>query len=131
MREEQNSYFSKKELEKEMMEESVFHSNVKQEFIRTTADKINLALIDLKDILRAKNGWSTPVGIFFALLLPLITAEKFKDFFGVSAATWKAIVVLLTIISGAWSFWNIKVAVSHSKDNENKIFLDKLTRKEK
>ena len=79
--------------------------NVSQTVVVTTEDKIRLALDSyLKDAKR-RTEWIAPLGLLVAVLAALITAT-FNDFI-LSAATWRAIFVLVGIGSFIWLVWGL------------------------
>jgi len=77
------------------------HTNVDQEIIITTTDKIKLVLINTKEVLKSQRDWWTPLGLFLSFLTTLCTAE-FKDAFNLNKEFWHAVFVLLTIGSSIW-----------------------------
>ena len=78
------------------------HWNLEPVFIITTEDKLKLCLYKAIDRLDAKRKWWTPSALFVTLVLALTTTE-FKEQFSISAATWKAVFLILTVASLIWA----------------------------
>lgn len=76
------------------------HSNIKQEYIVITEDKLELRLRDAKDILISQRDWWTPLGLFITFLITLLTTD-FKNFI-FSAAIWDALFIIAMLISLLW-----------------------------
>lgn len=89
------------QIDNDMLSTSTLHTNIAQEVIITTEDKIKLALIEHMRINKAMLDWLTPFSIGLSAAASLSTAE-FKDQFSVSAETWKAIFIIILIASTAW-----------------------------
>jgi hypothetical protein len=81
----------------EIIKNSSVHSNVAQEFIVTTADKVTISLIEHRAALKAQNDWRTPVGILLAIL-PTLVAADFKPFLGLEPSVWQAMFILGSLI---------------------------------
>lgn len=84
-----------------VLDSSVIHTNVGQEIVITTEDKLELCLRDHQDILKAKNDWKTPGGLFLAFFTSLVAAD-FKDFLSISAEMWNAIFLIFCLICFTW-----------------------------
>ena len=88
-------------LDTEVFNKSHIYSNVAQEFIVTTDDKLRLCLIQYQAALRAKREWIAPI----SLLLPTViafTSVEFRPFLGLDAEIWGAIFLLATVGSFIW-----------------------------
>jgi hypothetical protein len=88
-------------LDKELLRGSVVHTNVGQEVMVTTGDKLRLCLRDHADALRSKTEWQTPAGMFIAFVATLV-ASDFKKFLELSADFWRAIFTGGAVLSGFW-----------------------------
>ena len=77
--------------------------NVSQSVVVTTEDKIRLALDSYLKGARRRTEWIAPLGLLVAVLTTLITAT-FNNWV-LSAATWKAIFVLVGIGALIWLLW--------------------------
>ncbi len=86
-------------LEKEFSGTVTVHTNLDQEVIITTKDKIKLALSETKDILESKRLWTTPLGTFLSLFVTLLTADFKEKSFGLTSSVWQAIFVISSIVS--------------------------------
>lgn len=105
----------------ELSRNLTIHSNVNQEIIITTSDKIEIVLIKTKEILISRRDWWTPFGLFISFITTLTTAD-FKNSFGIAKEFWKAIFVLLTLISFIWFIHSIiKLIKNWGKDSLEKI----------
>lgn len=90
------------------------YTNVNQEYIYITKDKLKLALIESEKSLMDKKSWIAPFGIFVSTLIAILTAD-FKDLWFLSKDVWMAIFILicgvscvLSIIKGIQAFSNRK-----------------------
>jgi hypothetical protein len=105
----------------ELSKNLTIHKNVKQEIIVTTADKIRLVLISTKEILTAQRDWWTPLGLLISFVTTLCTTD-FKDSFGLPKDSWKAIFIILTILSSIWLVRTVyKLVKAWGQDDLNKI----------
>lgn len=88
---------------------SKVHTNIAQNFVLITEDKLELCLLKHQGTLKAKSDWKTPVALIATLIPVLITAD-FKKTLGLSAETWTAIFVLSCLFTGIWSLKTIHQA---------------------
>lgn len=65
-------------------------------------DKLHNVLNEYKDSLQAKDGWVAPAGIGVTLLLTFATAD-FRDFLGISGASWKGFFLLAIVLDLIWA----------------------------
>ena len=87
----------------EIHNNSTIYTNVNQDIIVTTEDKIKLVLIKTKETLKSQRDWLTPLGLILSFVTTLSTSE-FKETLGQNKEFWKAIFVILTIGSIIWFF---------------------------
>ena len=85
----------------ELSKNLTIHTNVKQEIIITTADKMKLVLTSSKEILTSKRDWWTPAGLFVSFIATLCSAD-FKDSLGLTKEFWHAIFVILALATIVW-----------------------------
>ena len=85
---------------------SEVHLNVDQEVIITTEDKIRLCLSDYMKKMEKKRSWITPFAIFITIIITFSTST-FKDI-GLDASTWKAIFIIVGIISFGWLILSVR-----------------------
>ena len=85
----------------ELSKNLTVHKNVNQEIIVTTSDKIKLVLINTEKKLTSQRDWWTPLGLLFSFVTTLITAN-FKNVCGLTKDTWKAIFIILILLSLVW-----------------------------
>jgi hypothetical protein len=88
------------DFKKEMAEKLTVHTNLGQEVVVTTVDKLRLCLIQNRDYLTIKREWLTPLGIFLTLLTTLVAAD-FRQFI-FKADVWVAIYVIGALTSFVW-----------------------------
>ncbi|EGR1003057.1 hypothetical protein ATN50_01140 [Vibrio parahaemolyticus] len=101
------------------------HSNVEQEVIEITTDKLKIILIEHLDSLLKGSSWQTPLSILITVLIVFCTAN-FQPFLTLSADSWKAIFVLLGIGSAIWLLY----ALSQMKKKQSvDDFLDRVKNK--
>lgn len=90
----------------ETVEVTNIHSNLSQEIIKITTDKLKLILKDYLQSMERKKEWIAPLGIVITLVVVLSTTT-FKEAY-LSADTWKAIFIISLILSSGWllkSLW--------------------------
>lgn len=87
------------------------HTNVSQEIIEITADKLTIILSNHLSCLERSREWHTPLSLLLTIVLVLITA-KFETAIGVSADTWYAIFI---IGSGLCLLWLVSALFKISK----------------
>lgn len=92
----------------ETVEVSDVHSNLNQEVIKITTDKLKLILKDYLWQLEKKREWIAPLGIFITIVVVLSTT-KFQDAY-FSSDTWEAIFIISTFLSGGWLFKSLWTA---------------------
>lgn len=85
-----------------MTEELVTHTNVKQELVITTVDKLKLCLLEHKDHLYSRREWLGPAGILLALVATLVAAD-FTTTLGLDAPTWHALFLLSAIFAAGFT----------------------------
>jgi hypothetical protein len=111
-------------LTRAVIDTSVIHTNVGQEIVITTEDKLELCLRDHQDILKAKTDWKTPASLFIALLTTIVAAD-FKEF-GFNSETWFAIYLVLCVICGFWLAISVKNAYDYRDAGDTKQIIEKL-----
>lgn len=84
-----------------MQDTSKVYSNLGQEIIITTEDKIRLCLIEHLSRMEKRNAWIAPLGILITIIIVFPTTT-FREFLFFSADTWKAIFVISGIIAVVW-----------------------------
>jgi hypothetical protein len=97
-----------------MQNTSKVYSNLGQEIIITTEDKIRLCLIEHLSRMEKRNAWIAPLGILLTIIIVLPTTT-FREFLFLSADTWKAIFVMGGLIAVAWlirTLWEAKASSS-------------------
>lgn len=77
------------------------YSNVSQEIVEITTDKLTLILKDHVTRMETHASWQTPLAIVLTLLLTLCTTDT-RVAFGLSAEIWKAILIISWVLSFFW-----------------------------
>jgi hypothetical protein len=94
----------------------VVHSNLDQEIIQITEDRLRLVLKDHLELLEEKKAWHAPLGVLIAIVAAFVTAD-FRDAY-FKAATWQAVFLITGILSSIWLFNAIyRAATSPSIDD--------------
>lgn len=78
----------------------VVHSNLDQEIIQITEDRLRLVLKDHLELVEDKKAWHAPLGILIAIVAAFVTAD-FRDAY-FKAATWQAVFLIAGILSFIW-----------------------------
>jgi hypothetical protein len=81
--------------------DSTIYTNVGQELIITTRDKVELCLLHHQEALEGQRNWVIPAGIFVPVILTLLTAD-FRDA-GLKKEVWQSIFVIAAVISGVFT----------------------------
>ena len=90
------------------------HSNVGQEIIEITSDKLQLILNSSMASMISRKEWQTPLSILITIILVLCTTD-FKEFIGLKAGVWTAVFVISAVISAVWlilSLLNMNKAIT-------------------
>lgn len=77
------------------------YTNVSQEIVKITVDKLRLVLTEHLKCLEERKSWMTPLGIFITLLLVLTTTD-FKDSLSIKSATWEAFFLMAVALTLIW-----------------------------
>ncbi|EHK8978240.1 hypothetical protein M5216_004482 [Vibrio vulnificus] len=96
----QNQQQSGGRLVEETVEVTNVHSNLNQEVIKITTDKLKLILKDYLTLMEKKRDWIAPLGIFLTIVVVLSTTTFKVAYF--SAETWEAIFIISAFLSGSW-----------------------------
>ena len=110
-----------------LMKDSNVHLNVSQEVIITTEDKVRICLIEHLKKVEHKKGWIAPLGIFIAICTTLSTST-FNNIF-LDAPTWRAIFLLVGVISFCWLVWSVIMAFKSEKVDDIVLELKKGSKK--
>lgn len=86
------------------------HSNLDQEIIQITEDKLRLVLNEHVSHVEQRKSWIAPLGILIAIITAFATSN-FKDAFLIKSATWEAIFIITGIISLSYLIICIVTAV--------------------
>jgi hypothetical protein len=113
------------QIDDSLLKSATVHTNLTQDVIVTTEDKLMLALIRQGEYIRAKRDWVTPFSVMLAVLASLAAAD-FKDFANIPAASWKAIFIVIGVSSGIWTLRCGFIALKNSKKGDNQEFINKL-----
>ncbi len=113
------------ELDRKVWGSSNVVTNISQEYLITTIDKVKLCLFEHQGDLRVQSGWILPTGIFIPVVATLVAAQ-FNDFLGLSAAVWNAIYLLAAFISGVWLLIALRKAWRSRKRGSVEVLVDRL-----
>lgn len=80
---------------------TAIHSNVSQELIQITVDKLQLILEKYIAAIKRQREWGTPLGIFVTMMIVFPTTD-FKLTWGVKADVWQAMFYLSAVLTFAW-----------------------------
>lgn len=100
----------------DIFENSMVHTNTDQEIIVVTEDKLWRCLRSHQDLLKAKNDWLAPAGIFCTLVATLFAAD-FTTFV-VEASVWNAMYIMAALLSFGWLLISVKNAYSHRNEGD-------------
>ena len=89
-------------------------TNTKSDLIQITEDKLENILLKYLNTINKSNGWVTPVSLFFTFFVVILSVD-FKDFLSLTKDTWKAIFIILMILSFIWTIKSVYIAISCSK----------------
>lgn len=81
----------------DLNENSTVTTNVEQEYIVTTCDKVRLILIECEENKKLAASWWTYLGMAFSFVCPLFTAE-FQPFLFFSADEIKGFFIFMSIL---------------------------------
>lgn len=119
------------QLDKELMNSSVVHKNLGQEFIITTTDKLELYLRDHQESLKAKSDWKAPLALFLSFLATLVAADFNKNFLGISSQAWQAIFTGSCAFCFFWFAITAIRAVKEKDKGDIKKIIEKLKQNSK
>lgn len=86
------------------------YTNVSQEIVKITVDKLRIVLTEHLKCLEEKKAWMTPLGIFITLMLVFTTAD-FKDSLTVKSSTWEAFFLMGAVLTFIWLLHSIIRAI--------------------
>lgn len=96
------------EFEKAFSAKLTVHTNIGQEVIVTTVDKVKICLMENRECLSAQKEWVTPLSLFIALITTLAAAEFRKFMF--EPAVWQAIYLMSSFVTFFWMLDKIRSA---------------------
>ncbi len=88
------------------LQQATVHLNFDQNLVIITEDRLHLCLRNHLECIDSKKAWIAPVSLFVAFVTTLCTTTL-KDTIGLSASTWQALFVLLSIVSFVWSIYAV------------------------
>lgn len=89
------------------------HTNLAQDVVVTTEDKIRICLINYLSKMEKKSTWVAPASILLTIVITLLTSQ-FNNFY-LNADTWTAIFTISAILSGLWLLRSLKNAFTSVK----------------
>ena len=75
----------------------IVHSNLDQEIIQITEDRLRLVMKDHLEEIEDKRAWHTPLGVLIAIIAAFVTAD-FRDAY-FKAETWQAVFLITGVLS--------------------------------
>ena len=79
---------------------TIVHSNLDQDVIQITEDRLRLILKDHLGLAEERKTWIAPLGILLAIVIAFVTTD-FHDFY-FKAPVWQAIFFISGLISFIW-----------------------------
>lgn len=92
---------------------TVVHSNLDQEIIQITEDRLRLVLKNHLEFVEEKKAWHAPLGVLIAIVAAFVTAD-FRDAY-FKAATWQAVFLITGFLSFFWLINALYRAVTSPK----------------
>lgn len=89
-------------------------TNTKSDLIEITEDKLENILLKHLNKLNKVKAWLTPLSLFITILIVLLSAE-FKLFLGIEKEVWKALFLILVVLTLVWTIISGYEAVKCSK----------------
>lgn len=87
-------------LNQETVEIKSVHSNLSQEVVKITVDKLRLILNEYLADVECRKDWIAPLGILVTLIVVVATTD-FKTAW-LSADSWRAFFLLVTLVTVGW-----------------------------
>jgi hypothetical protein len=75
--------------------------NTRQEVIVITKDRTELCLMRYMGRLEQRRGWIAPISLLVPVMAALLTSD-FKAVYGLDAATWHALFILVAGFAAVW-----------------------------
>jgi hypothetical protein len=100
------SVITGQKIQREVLETSQFHMNVKQGFVLTTEDKIRICLMRYLDGFAKSQAWITPLSLCLTIGVALLTAD-FKSFV-LPKETWQACFFIALGLSFVWFLYSLR-----------------------
>ncbi|MFM4868119.1 MULTISPECIES: hypothetical protein [Aeromonas] len=76
------------------------HTNLQQEIIQITEDKLRLVLNEHVSSIEQSKGWISPFGILVTILVVFATSDFKKAYF--EASTWEAFFMMSAVLTTIW-----------------------------
>lgn len=83
------------------VEVTTVHSNLAQEIVKITVDKLKLILQAHLENMERRRDWIAPLGILITMLVVFPTTE-FKAFAGLKAEVWEAFFIMALVLTLGW-----------------------------
>jgi hypothetical protein len=126
----QKKALTKIDLYEALSKNSSVHTNVGNDFVLISSDKIRICLRDYKIAVKAQSDWLTPLGIFLTLLATLVSAD-FKKFLGINPDVWKAAFLLGTIFCFIWLIYSGCLAIKSHKSSDIEHVIERMELRKK
>ena len=108
----------------EEVEVTKVHSNLSQEIVKITVDRLQLIINDHLQDVEQRNRWGTPLGMLLTMLIVFPTTD-FKILLGIKGEAWQAIFILSAVST---FFWLIKTVSDAYKAPTVKDIIERIKR---
>jgi len=111
----------------EILKNSKHFTNIGQDYITTTTDKIKIVLNETKEIILSKHKWETPFGLLISCCITFITilTIEFKDPMPLKHIL-LTIFAMLSFGSLYWLIKSIRILIKHRGQDDLTIIIEKL-----
>ena len=97
-----------------------------QEFMFITESEARYCWSTHKENMESRQNWTTPLGIFLAIIA-MFTTSTFKSAFGLSSETWEKIFIVILVDTFFWLIYVINQIIKLKKID----FIDELKKRGK
>lgn len=104
------------------------YTNVNQELILITKDKLKLVLIDTRASIKARWDWVTPISLLISFVTTLCTAD-FKETWKIPATTWQAIFLILSVFFAVWFLKSLYCLIINWGNDDLERVIEKIKEK--
>ena len=95
---------------KDTVEVGAVHSNLTQEVIKITYDKLKLILTQYINNVERRKEWLTPLSLLVTFLI-VFSTTNFKDSLSIKSDTWEAFFLMASFLTFVWLIFTVVRAV--------------------